>query len=89
MNNEKYLKLTDVQNKIKTIKEKSSILSRRKLDAKSSISENNVLKPTFAKNTSEIHTSTNLLIKWDYMEMMQNLNYCPIPRFLIVEVKIL
>lgn len=73
----------DTKSKIKIIKEKTSILNKKKSEAKVCQSENNLVKSSF----NNIQEETNKLsIKWDYTQMLQNMQFCTIPRFLIVEV---
>jgi len=81
---DKYLKTVDTKAKIKLIKEKTSLLNKKKSEAKNWQSENNLGKSLIKKNTED---SNHLLIKWDYSVMLQDIKCCTIPRFLIVEVK--
>jgi hypothetical protein len=81
---DKYLKTVDTKAKIKLIKEKTSLLNKKKSEAKNWQSENNLGKSLINKNTEN---SNHLFIKWDYSVMLQNIQCCTIPRFLIVEVK--
>jgi len=83
--NEIYLRTQGSKEKIKIIREKSSFLNRKKIESKVFQSENNLIKSIINKNQTD-ESSNNKTIKWDYISMIQNIQYCPIPRFLIVEV---
>ena len=82
INNEKFLNYIDVKNKLNLIKEKSMHLNRKKEILKAS-SESNSSK----SNLNDQNIIKNICIKWDYTLMIENINYCTIPRYLIVEVK--
>ena len=85
-NYEKFLKIPDTKSKIKLIKEKSSVLNRKKTDAKVCQSEKTIVK-SFVNKLANDENPNKLSIKWDFSVMIQNMQFCPIPRFLIVEVK--
>ena len=81
---DKYFKTLDTKSKIKFIKERTSLLNKKKSEAKVCQSANNiVIKSSINKHTEE---SKHLTIRWDYSLMIQNIQFTTIPRFLIVEV---
>jgi len=82
---DKYSKTFNPKFKIKQIKEKSLLQNKKKFEGKICLSANNILiKPPMNKPTEESNLNT---IRWDYSLMIKNIQFCSIPRFLIVEVK--
>lgn len=57
-------------------------LNRKKEDPQTSTESNNS-----KSNLNDQNNPKNICIKWDYTVMVENINFCTIPRYLIVEVK--